>query len=293
MDRYQLKNGFQVIKADNLEFAKYHMIYKLEKSNVWFPTKMEQVINLYSSFPNLYWINLYNERVGGVMLEPNWFGFFFLISPYKDELTALKKILDLVVSISDKNKPIIAYGIHQSSIDNFHKLGFVIEETEKTMLCPTKQSEITWNDNVYLDIPKKDNLKQLISLYYDVFSKSNVECIAKKGYDFYEKLLEGQLSELIPEYSTLLYDKLTNKLIASCTVNIWNDLPHILDIVVRPTHQGLGLGKMMIKKVLNFACKDYIAVRLSVNSGNKAEYLYYKLGFIDGVATSKMRLGLK
>ena len=291
MKRFDLKDGFEVIEITPREFAVNYIIYGHGNNNIWFPTKMERAFKVFENIADGYFaINYNGKKIGGFIMEPNLFGLLYLIPPYVDEWSVLKKIFSLVKSESDKSKPIKVYSVQKGSYENFNKLGFQIVETEKVMIRPTEEFDVQWEDDIYFDVPKEEYKSQMIDIYYDVYSSSPVKCISNKDKDFFTNLLNGHIPESISEYSTLIFDKNTNELVASCLVLMWEELPYISDIVVRDSHKGRGLGTLMIKKVLNNAYDKYPAVRLSIRSGNRAEGLYSELGFISGDETSEMVL---
>lgn len=293
MKEYQMKDGFAVVKADAREFATYHAIYRVSRVNVWFHTKLERVIDMFAGWSGHYWITLNGKRIGGVMLEPNWFGFIFLIPPYGDEGMVVEHLNSLLVSISDPEKPITVASVHPESYDYYYRLGFQIYETEKVMARPTAPFEVEWEDRYELDVPRKEKKDELADLYFEVYRRSEVECIADKDRQFYRKLLDDQIPDVVQECSTLVYDKETDELIGACLVTVWEELPYINDLVVKRGYQGLGLGAKMIKKVLNNAREEYPAVRLSAREGNRAENLYHRMGFLSGVKASNMKMWLK
>lgn len=293
MKHYELGEGFEIVQAEAREFSIYFVLYGHKDMNIWFPTKMERVFNVFEKISNEhYWITYKGKRVGGFTMELdyNWFAFLFLIPPFNDEYTVLNKIVPFVISNTDENKPIKVSGIYPKSYQNYYRLGFQITETEKIMIRPTKLLEVNWTEDVILDYPKVEYEHKMIELYHEVYSESPVSCISNKDKDFYKKILNEQIPESKPEYSTLIFDKHTNKLIASCLVTIWEELPYITDIIVKSSHKNKGLGTMMLKKVLNNAHKDYPAVRLAVRKGNRAEGLYHRIGFVGGIESSDMEL---
>lgn len=286
---------YELVKAEHKEFSRYYTIYQLGKYNVWFPSTIQNSIELYYKYfkQDAFWVYFNGKRVGGVLLEPNWFGLVFYIPPFHDEYSFMNGIVEHVIKISDPKKPIFAFGVVPNSVKWLQLFGFQIVETEKDMICATKPNKISFPDDVYVDVPKEEDLKEMIDLYYNVFSKSKLQSLATKPHEFYEDLLNGQKEDLHPEYSTILRDTKTDEIVGSCTVQIWYGLPHILDILVKPSHQRRGLAEMMIKKVLDVAYHHhYPAICLSVVSGNSVEYLYHKLGFLSGVPSSQLKLEL-
>lgn len=289
-----MKN-YEFVKAENKEFSRYYTIYQLGKYNIWFPARIQDSIELYNKYfkQDAFWIQLDGKRIGGVLLEPNWFGLVFSIPPHHDEYSLMNAIVKQVIKISDPKQPIAAYGLVPNSVKWLQLFGFEIVETEKDMFCAAAPHEVSFQDGIYVDVPKKEALKEMTDLYYNTFSKSKVKTLAKKPYEFYEDLLKGQIEDILPEYSTVLRDVKTDEIVGSCTVQIWCGIPTILDILVKPTHQKRGLAEMMIKKVLDVSYRNqYPGVCLSVVSGNSAEYLYHKLGFLSGVSSSKLKLEL-
>lgn len=293
MRQFQLSDGFEIVEADPRQFSIHYILYGHRNMNIWFPTEMERAFNIFEKISKEhYWINYKGKRIGGFIMELdyNWFGFMFLIPPFSDEYTLLNKILPFVTFNSDENKPIKVSGVYPKSYESYYRLGFQITETEKMMIRPTETFEINWSEDVYLDYPKEEHEQKMVDLYHEVYSESPVPCISNKDIDFYKKLLKGHIPISKSEYSTLVFDKNTNQLIASCLVMIWEELPYVADIIVKNSHKNKGRGSMMLKKVLNNSHNEYAAVRLAVRPGNRAEGLYHRFGFVEGVESSDMEL---
>lgn len=293
MKNYQLDEDLEIVKADPREFSINYVLYGHGNTNIWFPTKMERVFNIFEKISDEhYWINYKGKRVGGFIMEldHNWFAFLFLIPPFNDEYTLLNKILPFAMSNTNESKSIKVSAIYPKSYENYYRLGFQITETEKFMIRPTEHFKINWSEDVNQDYPKEEYKQKLVDLYYEVYSESPVRCISNKNIDFYKNLLEDHIPMAKPELSTLIFDKRTNELVASCLVVIWEELPYIADIIVKNSHKGKGLGTMMLKKALNNSYREYPAVRLAVRPGNRAEGLYHRLGFVCGIESSDMEL---
>lgn len=291
MENYKLSEEFEIIKANARDFSVYYILYGHRDMNIWFPTKIERAFNVFENIKDQYWINYKGKRIGGFItqLNNNWFGFMFLIPPFNDEYKVLNKIVSFIKSSSD-NKPISVSGVYPSSYQNYHRLGFQMTETEKIMIRPTESFEINWSENLYLDSPQEEYREKMVELYREVYAESPVPSINNKDYDFYDNLLKKQIPMSKHEFSTLIFDKRTKELIASCLVIIWEELPYIADIIVKNSYKNKGLGTMMLKKVLNNSYKNYPAVRLAVRPGNRAESLYHNLGFVSGMESSDMEL---
>ncbi|HBV14085.1 GNAT family N-acetyltransferase [Chryseobacterium carnipullorum] len=57
------------------------------------------------------------------------------------------------------------------------------------------------------------------------------------------------------------------------------DKTEVFQLQIDPTQQGKGLGKKILKDILEEASKEGKTVELSVLKTNKAQYLYTSLGF--------------
>lgn len=63
-----------------------------------------------------------------------------------------------------------------------------------------------------------------------------------------------------------------------------------MSFVVRPTHQGKGVGSYMLKHSISYTSKTYQATRLFVDNGNSAIKVYEHLGFIKNRPLNDMYL---
>ena len=288
---YRICNKYSVTEADPKEFATYYVIYGHANKNVWFPTTMNNSIELFSKIEKPYFISYDGTRIGGFIMEDNWFGFVFLIPPFNKEFNIIKGIVQLIKE-AKKSKSISVSGVYPHSYQNFQRLGFQITETERIMIRPTSQFYIKWSNDLCLETANESNTEELTKLYYNVYKNSPIKCIADQDFDFYSDLLKRHIPIVEEKYSTMLRKKSNNELIASCLVFIWQELPYIADLVVSEKYQDKGLGSMLIKKALNNAYGKYPAIRLAVKVGNRAEGLYHKLGFVTGVESSDLILQL-
>ncbi|MFE0556973.1 GNAT family N-acetyltransferase [Paenibacillus sp. NPDC058910] len=73
-----------------------------------------------------------------------------------------------------------------------------------------------------------------------------------------------------------------------CFVSLWEDLPLIYEIAVAHAYRGKGLAEYMLRKVIRKLDRYYDVLRLFVTTGNRAELLYTKLGFLPGDELTSM-----
>lgn len=285
MDSLNIEKQYEIIKAEPTEWARYHAIYRLTQFNEWMSLSFERDIDRYKKVDFCYWVIKDNVKVGGALIKPNMLKCVFIIPPFNNEVDMIKNLVEYVQSISCKDSEIIIPDVTLNSYKYYEKCGFKYDRSEKLLVCPTNNYEITWGEEYRAEIPKEEHIKEMAQLYYETYRKSNVPYIAAQNYDFQVNSVEIYFKHRImtnaPAYwSTLIYDDKNNRLIGACTVGVVNDLPYILDFVVHSEFQRRGIASKMMKRVLALTHNKYPAVRLSVTVGNSAEIFYKKIGFI-------------
>ncbi len=291
-------NGYEILKADTEEWARYHAIYRLSNFNEWMPLSFQGEINRYLKGDSYYWIIKDNKRVGGAFIKPNMLKCVFTIPPFHNGEALTTALTLYVESISHKGSPVIAPDVDLNSIDYYKALGFTLEKVEKLMVCATGEFEVIWEPRYRIMIPTIDHAKAMTKLYYEAYSSNKFQYISSKPYDFQALSVQIYFSHIasmkVPnEWSTLIYDTVTKKFVGACTVGLVNELPYILDFVVHSDFQRKGIASRMIKRTLNLAFKSYPAIRLNIVIGNDAEVFYDKLGFVSLVEKGYMSKHIK
>ncbi|SUY47101.1 N-acetyltransferase GCN5 [Clostridium putrefaciens] len=285
---------YKICKADPKEWGKYYAIYRLSNFNKWMPLSFEAECNRYTKVDFCYWVTKDDNRVGGAFVKANMLKCVFTIPPFNDKKTLIKKLSLYVDSVSDKGKEIEIPDADLKSIEYYESLGYKIKEVNKLMVCATNKFNVTFEEQYKIISPQKEHAEAMAELYYEAYRKNKFSYIASQSYDFQVSNVNVYFNHIscmnvTNDWSTLIYDISTNKLIAACIVGLVNDLPYILDFVVHPEFQGRGLASKMIKRTLNLAANDYPAIRLNITVGNDAEIFYNKLGFISLAETVTMK----
>lgn len=292
-------NKYKINTADAEEWAKYHTIYRLSNFNEWMSLSFQSDIERYRNLDSCYWIERDGKRVGGAIIKPNILKCIFNIPPFNDNKELIEVLTSYVNSISDKSKDIVVPDSDLRLIEYYTSIGYELERTEKLMICATSEFNVKWEDRYKIIAPKIEHAEAMAKLYFNTYSTNELQYIASQSYDFQVSNVQvyfkhTQVLDITNEWSTLILDTNTNKLIGACMVGFVNGLPYILDFVVHPEFQRRGLGTKMIQRTLNLLFKSYPAIRLNVTVGNDAEKFYDKSGFISlaekGYMTKKVEI---
>lgn len=278
-------NEYKICKASSEEWARYHAIYRLSNFNEWMSLSFQNDIDRYKKVDFFYWIIKDNKRIGGALIKPNMFKCMFVIPPFHNEQELIEVLTSYVDSISDKSNTIVIPDTDLKLVEYYKNVGFNLDRIEKLMVCATNEFDITWEERYKILFPEIQHGEDMAKLYDETYSKNKLKYIASQSYDFQVSSVNVYFNHIsamnVPNHwSTLIYDTVTNKLVAACTVGLVNELPYILDYVVHPEFQRKGLASKMIQRTLNILYRSYPAIRLSVTVGNDAEVFYDKLGFI-------------
>lgn len=90
---------------------------------------------------------------------------------------------------------------------------------------------------------------------------------------------ETTLQRILYQFDKAYIILLNNEPAGLLKINKADDKTEILQLQIDPTQQGKGLGKMILKDILEEASKEEKTVELSVLKTNKAQHLYTRLGF--------------
>ncbi|NML70374.1 GNAT family N-acetyltransferase [Chryseobacterium sp. RP-3-3] len=90
---------------------------------------------------------------------------------------------------------------------------------------------------------------------------------------------ETTLQRILYQFDKANIILLNNEPAGLLKINKADDKTEILQLQIDPTQQGKGLGKTILKDILEEASKEGKTVELSVLKTNKAQHLYTRLGF--------------
>ncbi|MGH4124130.1 MAG: GNAT family N-acetyltransferase [Clostridium sp.] len=293
--KYNLGEEFALERVEYTEFSKYHSVYHgLQKANGWFKKSFDMMRSVVCKDDDYFWIIKDCVKVGGIFIQPNHIGELFVIPPYSDEYKLLKKVKEILVYWSDRNKNIEVSVVELSQIDIYEKIGFIKGESGRWMIRPTEEFKVTWERDFNIVIPKEENKLEMAELIFQAFqndvglnSTYSVEERVSWIEDYFK---DNSQIEVLNKASTLIYNKKTKELVGVCLISLWQEWPLVWEIAVNPSYAGKGLGTKMLKKALSVLQEEYPVLRLYVTVGNKAENVYHNLGFLKGLELVDMKL---
>lgn len=289
---YDLGDGYRLQKDNSENMAKDYAVYEqLQNYNSFFRKnfnlpKFEE--------DSMYSIIKDGVKIGGVYMKPNYITDLFLIPPYNNEIEVLERLKEILVYWSEETKDIKATVINKEGAHSYEEVGFLKCESNCFMIRPTQQLRPEFEDEFYIDRPNNGNVSQMAALIVEAQDNNPVlvtsdlkETERWLKEDYFE---ENLYAALLNKASTVVYDKETKELVGVCLISLWQEWPLIVEISVKPSYEGRGLGTNMIKKALSVLKDEFPVVRLYVNMENKAQNLYHNLGFLKGAERIEMKL---
>jgi ribosomal protein S18 acetylase RimI-like enzyme len=296
-----LAGNWQLKRALPEDFALYSVLYGDGNLNpysmrIWDERVLDRLPECQKG--QGYWICRGEERAGGVILTPNRVSRYFLVPQYERKVWILEQIVRVLQHFSDPTSAIRAYGVLPIQLEDFQRVGFLPLITKRVMLRPSEAFAVEWDDELRFEEPSEERAEEIADLVQASFHASATRPLEEAGeghpYDraHYEEEVRLFFSgeDNAPELSSLLFERSTGRLVGVCLVEIWDGWPLIIDIEVDPNWRGRGLATRMIQRTLHESYGRYPVVRLFVTVGNPAESLYIRLGFLPGVALTRMEL---
>ncbi|MGH4124145.1 MAG: GNAT family N-acetyltransferase [Clostridium sp.] len=291
---YELSEGYSIHKAEWKEFSIHFATYEIFSINVWFRQSFDMYCSVLKDCDICYWIKKDGHRMGGVLLEPNYMNCLFLEPPYNQYDEVLNELRNILICWSDESKKIIVGGVKPQEIKYYQRAGFRTGKARRCMIRPTEEFNINWSDEYQIVLPTVEREMEIVKLFNEAFQggvgDDGNSTIDKQQESVKYYLNDNLQNNLVNKASTLIYYKKTNELVGACLISIWEEWPNVYDIAVKPSFQGNGLARNMIKKALTVLKEQHTVLRLFVTLGNDAEMSYHKLGFLAGVETTEMFL---
>lgn len=91
---------------------------------------------------------------------------------------------------------------------------------------------------------------------------------------------ESTLQRVLYQFEKANIILFNNEPIGLLKIDRSKDKIEVLQLQVEPSQQGKGLGKMILKEIIEEALSSHKSVVLSVLKTNKAQNLYSSLGFV-------------
>lgn len=277
---------YSLVKADPIIYSKYFATYR---KNVWFRPSWKHVQQMMAGADDCYWIMSDGIRIAGISISENMLGSLFVIPPFgfSQSIAAYLKeyILETITGITR----IYADNVLTEHIAAFEAEGFKPEQARKCMIRPTGDTQIpSLVDQFRCEQPEPDELVSITRLMMGAYCNSIDD---RDGETFTQDIVyyfENNSIDILLDASSTLVDQQSNEIVGVCFVSLWEDLPLIYEIAVAPACRGKGLAEYMLRKAIHKLDRHYDVLRLFVTTGNRAELLYTKLGFLPGDELTNM-----
>jgi ribosomal protein S18 acetylase RimI-like enzyme len=160
------------------------------------------------------------------------------------------------------------------------------------MARATEAFEVSWPEDLRLARPGEEHQGSLVELAHLAHSE---EAISHQPFEERQAAIgryldKSQAGEATHEASTLLIAEPNGPLIGACLISLWEGWPLVYDLFVHPRHQRQGLARRLLQNALTVLHPHYPVLRLFVGVGNRAESLYYRMGFAPGPELAALRL---
>lgn len=288
---YELSSEYSIRKAEPEEWGVYCSVYYDMRYNGFFK---EEGFN--ASRNNSFWIYRGELKIGGVRMAPNTIYHLFFIPPFNDSYEVVKLLKTILIEWSDPTRPIKAFEILPDQVQLFARAGFWPDEFRcRWMQRPTDHFEVIWDHDLIIKCPRiiehETRVKRFINedeiaqCDFESFA-GGLEAVRRKKFsleDFIPDEDPNCTNEILTEASTLVYDKDTGQLVATCRLCLQDNQAAVYSIGVIPAYRGRGLATRMLQRALASLKDEYPLLRLYVMEGNDAESVYYNLGFVTGV----------
>lgn len=298
IDYYKLSDEYSIVRANSKEFSIYESVYGDTIYNRFAVKNWDLRLEISQDNPfakneSFYWIKNGELKIGGVLIEPNVISRLFIIPPFANMFEIMKLLKKILIEWSDSSENIYAYQISPEQSNYFKMLGFQSDKNRRWMMRPTEVFDLTWDNTVIVKAPEQSDNVEIAKLFYESF-KGGIDYQYDTKQNGQEPTYENYLEEvndyfsqstedILLEASTLIYDKVENKLIGACLVSCVEEWPLIHTIGVNNSYRGKHLATTMLKRALTVLKSQYPILRLFVTIGNVSESVYYELGFIPGL----------
>ncbi|SHN78002.1 Ribosomal protein S18 acetylase RimI [Paenibacillus sp. ov031] len=279
------KTSYSLVAANQTSYAKYFATYR---KNIWFRPSWASLQEMMLDASDCYWIYQNNQRVGGISLTSNELGSFFMIPPSTLTVDMVHFLKDYAIQNSGGQSKVDAYNVLAEHIDVLKSAGFEVLNTRKCMIRPTEKIENDLHTDCICIKPQLEHLPSIVQVMNESYRGGMDEGNLDTYRDDVSYYFEHNRQDELLNASSVLVDKKTNEVVGFCLISMWENMPLVYDIAVKPGYSNQGLGRYMLYKAISHLEGFSPTIRLFVTIGNKADYLYTKLGFLSGEEASHL-----
>lgn len=269
---------YRLVKADRKMFSKYFATYY---KNNWFRPSWGDLTKVLSASDDGYWVIAGEDKAAGVYLSDHSIGLVFGIPPYSITTKMIDEMKSYALKSWKLTEDLHAYNVLAEQEIAFRETGFVRVQSRQCMMRPTEQLETSMDLNYMHGIPTIDDKYKIAEVFKEAYSNGPDEREAQVYAEDVARYFDAVDPKLLGA-SSVVYDRTTGEIVGVCMISLWEGLPLVYSIAVLPQHRGMGLATAMLDRALTVLEPDYPVLRLFVTTGNQAEQLYRKRGFLSG-----------
>lgn len=269
---------YRLVKADRKMFSKYFATYY---KNNWFRPSWGDLTKVLAASDDGYWVVAGEDKAAGVYLSDHSIGLVFGIPPYSITTKMIDYVKSYVLKSWNLTEDLHAYNVLAEQEIAFRENGFVQVESRQCMMRPTEQLETSMDLHFMDRRPTIEDMSKIVEVFREAYANGpderEVGVYADDAARYFDVVDPKLLSA-----SSVGYDRTTGEIVGVCLISLWEGLPLVYSIAVLPDHRGMGLASAMLDRALTVLEPDYPVLRLFVTTGNQAEQLYKKKGFLSG-----------
>jgi ribosomal protein S18 acetylase RimI-like enzyme len=265
-------------------FAKYYAVYS--NTNIFACFDWNEKLRDTSGKAG-YFIMSGNKFIGGFTQVGSEISYPFLITPFNDRISFWEYVLDYTMSKTEKSIS-LKFINETDELILIEKFGAKTTDTQKRMIRPTEALEVKPINGFYFSTPSENDKQEIIKTIFEAHSSGYTANYRETDINQITEAITrrfslfGQTNTL--HMSTLVRDKENNTLAGVCIAGIYPDSPNnfstIHQVSVRPQFRRRGIAEAMMLNSINIASSISPVITLGVMTGNPAELLYNKIGFI-------------
>ncbi|WP_179281451.1 GNAT family N-acetyltransferase [Paenibacillus sp. XY044] len=217
-------------------------------------------------------------------------GSLFTVPPHPFTGEMAEFLQEQVLRTAADHPSIHADNVLSEHLGIFKAMGFQETVTRSCMMRPTEKVLSPAPVGFYPVPITAEFLPKVVSVMQEAYrsgtDERNLDTYVRDTAYFFENNQEPHLLGA----SSVILNADSHEPVGVCLVSLWEGLPLIYEVAVLPAYRSRGLGKYMICRAISHLEPFYPAIRLFVTSGNPAERLYEKLGFLSGGSYSTLVL---
>lgn len=293
MQNTDLGGGYRLERAETSLFAVYQAIYSEADVEMWYDWKMRVNDTMWAE--DCFFLTRDGQKLAGAIAKDGKFLYPFLVAPFCDRTLFLRLLhRALLADLPPENHTITAIDVSDPDVEVLLTMGYRrTSKSRRVMVRPTDVFSVTPPPGfafVDVDAGRVEEITTMLNQAF--YGGVHAEAYGPLTAEDVSGSIEGASATSTLDLSSLVYETQSGTLVGACLAginpNAVNGFAFVSDMGVLPTFQNRGLGALMLCRALTNAHKRSQVLKLVVTSGNPAESLYRRLGFLPGPRFTRM-----